>query len=360
MAWTGTAWQLVEPGKPLVRKTFRAPDPEADEAVVAVAGCGVCHTDIGFIHGGVRTRQALPLTLGHEVAGCIVALGSAAGAAEIGIGQDVIIPAVLPCGACDWCAAGRQNICPDQKMPGNDLDGGFASHVVVPSRFLVPVPRRPDGLDLAHLAVVADAVTTPLQALRRASVGAGDSVVVIGVGGIGIHAVQIAAAWQASVLAVDISAARLDRARRFGAAGAVRTEGLDDRAAREAVRTAAADAGWPARGAKIFEMSGTATGQRLAWSLLTPGATLAVVGYTRDKISCRLSNLMAFDAEAFGSWGCPPSLYPEALALIVERRIRVEPFVSFHPLDDVNTVIEKCHRSELSTRPVLTPGEESS
>ena len=104
------------------------------EALVKVAGCGVCHTDISFWHHGVQTKHALPLTLGHEISGKVVS-----GPAEW-LNKNVIIPAVLPCGECELCRKGRSNICRNQLMPGNDFDGGFASHIKVPAKYLCPVP----------------------------------------------------------------------------------------------------------------------------------------------------------------------------------------------------------------------------
>ena len=142
------------------------------------SGCGVCHTDIAFAYGDVTTRHALPLVLGHEISGRVVAAGENAGA---WLGRSVIVPAVIPCGACPACQAGRATICRQQFMPGNDGDGGFATHVLVPSRGLCDVPEPlTSGLTLEMLSVVADAVTTPYEALRRAQLGAEDVVVKIG------------------------------------------------------------------------------------------------------------------------------------------------------------------------------------
>lgn len=100
-----------------------------------MAGCGVCHTDLGFWNDGVRTKKELPLTLGHEISGTVLE-----GPAHLK-GRHVIVPAVLPCGECDPRRKGRSNMCQKQLMPGNDLHGGFASHVVVPHRYLCVLPE---------------------------------------------------------------------------------------------------------------------------------------------------------------------------------------------------------------------------
>jgi 6-hydroxycyclohex-1-ene-1-carbonyl-CoA dehydrogenase len=207
------------------------------------------------------------------------------------------------------------------------------------------------------MAVVADAVTTPYQALHRAGVGPGDAVILIGAGGVGIFGVQIAAALRAVVIAVDVDEARLEAAGRHGASATVCIQGLDEDASRRAVQAAVRSRDVPRQGWKVFEMSGTAAGQRLAYSLLTLAGVLGVVGFTRDKIDLRLSNLMAFDADAFGSWGCSPRHYPAVLGLIAEGRIQVQPFVARHPLSRINAVLEEAHRGRLPARPVLVPEE---
>jgi len=274
---------------------------------------------------------------------------------ELRPGDAVVVPAVLPCGKCELCLAGRDNICLGQKMPGNDMDGGFATHVMMPARYLVLADSLPPDHELRHLAVVADAVTTPFQALHRGKVGPDDAVVVIGAGGIGIYAVQIAAALDAHVLAVDVDPVKVEQALAHGARAAISVAGLDEKAARKAVSEEAKKAGFPSHGWKIFEMSGTAPGQTLAYSLLSYAGTLGVVGYTRDKVELRLSNLMAFDADVFGSWGCSPRHYPTVLDWIAQERIQIKPFVSFYPLSEVNAVLEQARRGEIKTRPVLVP-----
>ena len=243
-------------------------------------------------------------------------------------------------------------------MPGNDGDGGFATHVTVAARGLTEVPPLPEGLELADLSVIADAVTTPLQAIRRAKVADGDFVVVVGAGGVGTHAVQIAAASGARVMAVDVDARRLEPLREHGAAAVLDARGQSVKDVRAAVRAAAKELGVPKAGWKIFECSGTTSGQETAWSLLGPSATLGVVGFTRAPVTLRLANLMAFDADAFGSWGCPPQLYAEAVDLVVSGRIALLPFVRKIPLSDVERAVAEVRDGTDPRRTVLVPDQE--
>ncbi len=350
-----TRWLMTAVNAPMVAEDFST-EPEAGEVTVAVAGCGVCHTDLGYLYDGVRTNHPLPLTLGHEISGCVVAAGVSA---EDWLEREVVIPAVIPCGDCELCRGGRGNICRQQKMPGNDIHGGFASHITVPASGLCPVdPARlaAAGMSLAEVAVLADAVTTPYQAAVLADVRPGDFAVVIGVGGVGGYAVQIAAALGATVVAIDVDDTRLAALADHGAALAINARGIEPRDLKKQVQQFARDSGLAATGWKIFECSGSAAGQATAWSLLTFDAHLAVVGFTMAKSELRLSNLMAFNARAQGNWGCLTEHYPAALDLVLDGRVKMKPFVELHPLDDINEIFTAAHEHRLARRAILTPG----
>ncbi|KAA0214823.1 MAG: 6-hydroxycyclohex-1-ene-1-carbonyl-CoA dehydrogenase [Lautropia sp.] len=347
-------WLMNAVNTPLERATFNALAGEG-EVVVQVAGCGVCHTDLGYFYDGVRTNHALPLALGHEISGRVVEAGKGA---EQWLGKAVIIPAVLPCGECDLCRRRLGTICRSQKMPGNDIHGGFASHIVVPGRGLCEVDEArlaAAGLTLAEVSIVADALTTPYQAVRRAGVEPGSLAVVIGAGGVGGYCVQIASANGAKVVAIDVDDAKLEAIAGYGAALTLNSRQLDTRGIKAAIADFAKKNGLRSTEWFIFECSGTAPGQLTAFGLLVHGATLSVVGFTMDRIEVRLSNLMAFDARAIGNWGCPPEYYPAALDLVLDGKVQLEPFVELHRLDDINRVFDAVHHREIRKRAVLVP-----
>lgn len=347
-------WEMTAVNTPLVKIEFE-PVPGDMEVVIEVAGCGVCHTDLGYFYDGVRTNHELPLALGHEISGRVTAAGKGA---ENWVGKAVIVPAVIPCGDCDACARGRGNICTKQKMPGNDIQGGFASHVTVPANGLCLVDEnrlKARGLELADVSVMADALTTPYQAAKQAGVGEGDFVVVVGVGGVGGYAVQVASALGATVVAVDVSDEKLAAVAEHGAALTVNSRDVDGRALRKQISAFAAERGARLTEWIIMECSGSGAGQQTAYGLLNHGATLCVVGFTMDKVELRLSNLMAYHARALGNWGCTPDLYPGALDLILDGKVSIAPFIERHPLDDINRIFEAAHHGELSRRAVLVP-----
>ena len=350
-------WMMEEPGKPMSRIEFVPDTPLPGEVVVEIAGCGVCHTDLGFYYDGVRTKHPLPLTLGHEISGLVVETGKDASEWQ---DQTIIIPAVIPCGSCDLCERGRGTICRKQKSPGIDMHGGFATHITVPSAGLCNIDMErlaSIGMELPDASVIADALTTPYQAAVQAEVENGDLAVVIGVGGVGGYAVQIAHAKGATVVAIDVDQAKLDRLKDFGASLLINAREVQGRDVRDAIRKFAKDRNLRQTEWKIFECSGTAAGQASAFGLLTYGACLSVVGFTMEKLELRLSNLMAFHARALGNWGCLPEYYPDALELVLTGKVSMLPFIERHPLSGINEIFARAHEGKLAGRAILVPDE---
>ena len=357
-------WQMVEPwsknketgekkpGK-LQRATIDVPELKAGEALVEVAGCGVCHTDLGYFFDGVPTVVKPPLTLGHEISGRVVA-GDAAW-----VGKEVIVPAVMPCNDCAICAAGRGNRCLAQKMPGNSLGiyGGFASHIPVPSANLCEVKGRGD-VPLERLAIVADAVTTPYQAAVRGEVKAGDAVVVIGAaGGVGSYMVQTAKAFGAkAVVGIDINGEKLETMRGYGADHVINSRDKSAKDVRGEVTDFLKKAGVPHNwGVKIFEVTGSKGGQELALNLLSFVGKLIVVGYGTAVNEYSISRLMAFDAEMIGTWGCLPHYYPKVLEMVLGGKIQIAPFTEIRPMSAIEATFDEGHHGKLQKRVVLTP-----
>ncbi len=351
------SWLVEHPPEPMVLGA-REETPEAGEALVEVAGCGVCHTDLGYFYDEVPIRSSYPLTLGHEVSGRVVEAGAGA---EGWVGREVVVPAVIPCGTCDACESGRGSICPQQVFPGNDLHGGFGTHLRVPARGLCPVPDladaslNPAGLELSALSVIADAVSTPYQAIERAQLAAGEAAVFVGTGGVGAFGVQLAAGRDAAVVAIDVDEGRLARVAEHGAALTLNAAELDFKEIKGAVKAFCKDRGVPTWRTKVFETSGTPAGQSTAFGLLGHGGYLSVVGFTPAKIELRLSNLMAFDATVQGNWGCLPEHYPAIVELALAGTLSLEPFIERRPMAAINETFEELHAKGSPKRIVLIP-----
>jgi 6-hydroxycyclohex-1-ene-1-carbonyl-CoA dehydrogenase len=344
--------KVTAPGT-LVRTEIPVPDLAENEALVKVAGCGVCHTDLGYFYDGVPTVNKPPLTLGHEISGIVVA-----GPNPL-VGRDVLVPAVMPCNNCPICAAGRENRCLAQKMPGNSLGmyGGFADYIPVPAGDLCLIDDTGD-LPLSHYAVIADAGTTPYQAVKRAEVSDGDRVIVFGAaGGVGSYVTQMAKAFGADVvIGIDINQPRLERARQYGADFIVNVSDMDFQSLRDEFRNICKQAGVPSNyGWKIFEVTGVGTAQDMALGLLSFIGKLIIVGFGQARNQYAVSRLMAFDAEIIGTWGCPPRYYPDVLKLVQSGRVQIEPFVETKPMSLIKEVFEQQHAGVYDKRQVLEP-----
>ncbi len=345
-------WQMTVPGT-LTRTEIPVPQLQPGEVLVEVKGCGVCHTDLSYFYMGVRTDHPPPLSLGHEISGVVVA-----GEASY-IGKEVIIPAVLPCNKCELCKTGRGNRCLAQKMPGNSMGiyGGYSSHIPVPAVDLCIVGNR-GSVPLEHLSVIADAVTTPYQAARRARLAPGDRVIVIGAaGGVGSFMTQVAKGMGAgTVIGIDINEEKLEFMKGYGADFTINPKGKTPKEVKELFKAYCKEKGIPSNyGWKIFEVTGTKPGQELALSLLSFTGMLMVVGYGTDETSYMLSKLMAFDAELIGTWGCPPEFYPHVLEMCLDGRINLANFVETRPMSQIEQVFDEAHHGKLKRRVILTP-----
>ena len=356
-------WQMVQPttfnketkettpGK-LEKTEIPVPELAPGEVLVEVAGCGVCHTDLGYFYDGVPTVSKPPLTLGHEISGTVVAGDDA------WVGKEVIIPAVMPCRQCILCKTGRGNRCLAQKMPGNSLGlyGGFSSHIPVPSVDLCEVKDRGD-IPLSHLAVVADAATTPYQAAKRADLQPGDNVVVIGItGGVGQYMGQTAKALGANtVVGIARNKEKLERALNFGADFCINSTDKDARTVSKEFKGFCKENGLPNTGWKIFEVTGAKAGQEIALTLLGFTGKLIVVGFGMAKVEYAIGRLMAFDAEIIGTWGCLPEYYPIVLGMVLSGKINMEEFVETRAMSTIAETFAEAHKTPPMKRIVLIP-----
>lgn len=331
-------------GRPLVLEEVPRPSPGPGDALVKVAACGFCHTDLHYLDHGVPTGKSPPLILGHEIAGVVEELGP--GSAARSAGDRVLVPAVLPCGSCEYCRSGRENICPHLQMPGNHIDGGFAEYVRVPARDLVPLPA---DLDLARSAVIADALTTPYHAVvHRARVRSGEWVVVVGCGGVGINAVQFAVAAGGNVIAVDLRAEKRETARRLGAC-----ETLDPTEYPDLGREVRKRSGGGADVA--LEVVGTPETVTLALSTLRRGGRLCVVGYSDSVVPIPLHRLMFFEYAIVGSLGCRPVDYPRVIEMVRKGKVSLDAVITGTlPLDRIEEAAEDL-RNAKGLRTLIVP-----
>lgn len=280
--------------KPLSIESCPRPVPESGEVLVRVKACGVCGSDVHMRHGRVPVRKS-PIILGHEIAGVVADVGT--GGSPWKEGDAVIVRAGGSCGTCAFCQSGRDNLCSRQRVLGMDEDGGFAEHVKAPAASLVPLP---EGVPFETAAILSDAVATPYHALvARGALRPGESVAVFGCGGLGIHAVQLARLFGASVvIAVDVRQGPLERARSLGAEHLVNAaEEEPDRAIRRLTGDGVDLA---------VECVGRATTVAQAAKSLRPGGRVVVVGMGDEPLTLAPPALFSWREHAVvGSFGRP-------------------------------------------------------
>ena len=269
---------LTEIGAPLRLVDLDLPDPGPGQVRVKVGATGVCHSDLSLARGTLR--QPVPAVLGHECAGTVSAVGD--GVTSVAVGDRVVLVWAAPCRECWFCAAGEPWLCerssdaagaPYAQVDGQDVypglsTGGFATETVVHERAVLPVP---DGVPLEHAALAGCAVMTGIGAvLETARVQPGQSVLVMGLGGVGLSVVQGARLAQAGqVIVVDRSPDKLDLAMRLGA-----TDVLEAGDIAKPVRALTGG-----RGADhAFDCVGLAETIRTCWSATRRGGSTTVVG----------------------------------------------------------------------------------
>lgn len=333
--------QLVESGSPVLEVDVPDPRPGPGEIVVRVEAAGICHSDVHY-RTGHRPLDTLPVTLGHETAGTVTAVGD--GVATDVVGTRVALHYVISCGTCDACTRSGEQFCVDYDMLGVSVEGGYAESLVAPARNAVPIP---EAIDTSHAAVMMCSSATSLHALRRGRLRQGETVAVFGVGGLGMSAVQLARALGAGqVLAVDIDEARLAIAAGLGA----RPIEADDAAA--AIR----DAG----GADVvLDLVGSIDVLRTALASVAPGGRVVSVGLTRGTIPVDpFTDLIRPEAEIMGSNDHLLQEIHDLFDFAVAGKIGFDDVVTGEiPLnaDAVNDVMDRMERYGGGVRTVIRP-----
>lgn len=206
------AARLVEIGKPLQLSEIERPSPGPGDVLVRIRAAGICHSDVHY-RAGTSGVGPLPQTLGHEVAGVVEEVGEAV--AGLRPGDRVCLHYLLSCGQCHFCRTGHEQFCPEGKMIGKHVDGGFAEYIAVPARNAV---RLPAEVSFEHGAVLMCSSSTSFHALRKSRLQPGETAAVFGAGGLGMSAIQLARTMGAlQVYAVDINENKLALAESFGA-----------------------------------------------------------------------------------------------------------------------------------------------
>jgi propanol-preferring alcohol dehydrogenase len=259
-------------GQPLSFSEVPTPTPGPGEVLVRTRACGICGTDLHMLDGWGYT-PALPFVMGHEPAGVVAALGPSVTGFAPG---DRVVPNIFyACGHCAYCRINRETQCLNLGGILGVLNhwGGYGEYFTVPARQLFHLP---DAIPFSEGAVIADAVVTAVHAVQRGRVAAGETVAVVGVGGCGSAALQIAAQAGARVIGLDVSDEKRQRALALGAHEAAN---LNDTPLPAAIRDLSAGLG---ADVIIDTVGGADTIQQSALALAR-GGRLVILGYTQER-----------------------------------------------------------------------------
>lgn len=354
------AMRLLAEGQPLKEMSVEVPPIAPRSVLVKVSAAGVCHTDIHLISGAYDLGEGrkisttgggtvLPLTPGHEIAGRIEKLGTEAQLSGLNEGDPVVAYPWVGCGQCRKCVAGNENLCEGaQRFLGFMRDGGYAEYVVVPDvRYLV----RTEGIDRAQSATLACAGLTAFSSVQKCRLHSGDLLFVIGAGGVGSTAVQIAKKITGARVAVaDVDDAKLELASQLGADHTFNSARTDARTLISQLKSVndgrVADA--------VIDFVGTPGTASLGLRLLGHEGRLVLVGLVGGGMQLPLPLLPILGAEVLGNF---TGTLPQLVELVEwARKGKIAPHVSrSYRLEEANEVLARLERGEIQGRVVLEP-----
>ena len=342
-------------GKPLVIEELELDPPQADEVQVRLAACAVCHSDISFMEGAWGGR--LPAVYGHEAAGVVERVG--AGVTGVEAGDRVVVTLIRSCGRCYFCVQGEPVLCEttfrlDEESPLRSSDGraitqglrtgAFAECVTVHASQVVAIPA---DVPLDSASLLGCGVLTGVGAvINTAQVRAGESVVVIGTGGVGLNSVQGAALSGARpIVAIDLSDMKLDAAKTFGATHTINPRDAD---ARQGVRALTGG-----RGADyVFVAVGAKAAVEQSFGLVRRSGTLVIVGMPASGVTVELDpGELANDGvrilgSKMGSARLPADI-PRLVELYRRGRLKLDELISGrYPLEEIDEAVASVNRGE--------------
>lgn len=362
---------LEEPRADLKIEEIAVPEPRAGEVLVKVTACGVCHTDLHVIKD--ETPFPTPAVLGHEITGTVEALGPGAEKVteKIGFGARVAASFIMPCGSCQYCVRGRDDVCERffdmNRLKGVLYDGetrlfredgsplsmysmgGLAEYAVVPATDVFVLP---ENLPLEESAILGCAVFTAYGAVRHgADLHAGERVAVVAMGGVGSNMVQISKAFGASqIVAVDVSEDKLSAAEDLGATDTV-NGAEEDPVSRVKELT-------DGEGVDVaFEALGRPETFAQAVGMLRDGGRMVAVGIAPGKTTApvEITQLVRRSQRIIGSYGARTRTdMPEILSLVARGFLNPQATVTRKfSLDEADTAYKALDRGEISGRAVV-------
>lgn len=351
------SFQVTSFGSPLSEFEVPTPVPAGSQVLLKVNAAGVCHSDLHIWSGGydlghgrkpmsLKDRGVnLPLTMGHEIAGEIVAIGP--DVKDVRIGDRKLVYPWIGCGQCAVCEAGDENLCLKPRSLGVYCDGGYSDHVVVPhERYLLDLK----GLDPVVAAPYACSGVTTYSAIKKIADRLSKPIVIFGAGGLGLMALSILNAMGAKgAIVVDIDPAKREAAKQAGAIAVV------DGASADALQAIMTAAGEPILA--VIDLVGNSSTAQLGFDCLSKGGKLVMVGLFGGGAPWALPIIPMKAITIQGSYVGSLRETQELLDLVVEKNIPPIP-VKQLPLESANQALADLHDGHLVGRAVLVPQQE--
>src|SRR5579864_2981038 len=325
---------------PLIIEEVDPPKPAADEVLIEMEACGVCHSDLHVADGDwpqmVRITKK-PLILGHEISGRVVEKGAAIH--HLNIGDHVGVPWLhWSCGECEFCREGNENLCVKQKITGVTVDGGYAEYIKAPATHATKIP---DAVSSVQAAPLFCAGVTVYRAIMQAKPQRGQRLAVFGVGGLGHLAIQIGVHLGLEVSAVDIADDKLALAKSLGAVNTFNV--ATSNVVKEMRRRGSAHI--------VLVTSGSKAAYDTAFYCVRPTGTLLAVGLPAE-ISFPPIMMAAGEVNIKASAVGTRKDLEHVLALAAEGKLHCQ--VATRPLDQANAVFDEMRGGKISGRIVLT------
>ncbi|MBP2236557.1 alcohol dehydrogenase [Sinorhizobium kostiense] len=321
----------------------QTPEPNAGEVLIAIEACGICGADASDIDRADPTLQP-PRVPGHEVVGRVVAVGANA-PSTWKIGQRVGVGRLGGhCNECSECRRGRFNLCRNQPVVGSSCDGGYAEMMIARATGLVSIP---DELSSAEAAPILCAGIATFNALKKSGAEAGDTVAILGIGGLGHMALQYARKMGFRVVAVGRGEDIAEEATRLGAHRYIDT-----------IRENPADAINAMGGAKaILTTTANPMAVTALMPALAPGGRLIVLGVGKDPLPVSTGYLVGAERAVIGSITGSPFENEKTLDFSVLTGVR--PRIETMPLERAQEAVQKMRSGEANFRVVLTMGDQT-
>jgi propanol-preferring alcohol dehydrogenase len=352
------SFKVAEFNEPLREVDVQTPRPTGTQVLIRVRAAGVCHSDLHIWEGGYdlghgRKRLSLkerginlPMTMGHETVGEVLAFGPDAPMEPGGvkIGDIALAYPWIGCGKCAACLSGEENMCLKSNCLGVHCDGGYADHMLVPHpRYLLDLK----GLDPVTAAPYACSGVTTFSALKKVEKDFANPIVIFGAGGLGLMALTLLKAMGGKgAIVVDIDARKREAAIKAGALGAV------DGAAPDALEQLAKLAGGPIL--SVIDLVGNTATTQLAFDCLSKGGKLVIVGLFGGGATWALPLIAMKALTIQGSYVGNLGETKELLELVRTKNVAPIPVIPM-PLARANTALNELREGKLVGRAVLTP-----